>query len=104
MALSPKTMAYKVGMDIRFFSRASLHERHALFFFYDARLLGFLFARSALSILKQGLCRHYCLRVFVVSHEECVALLFFQASVLQVIRLPNKQAAAELSAPLSSRF
>ena len=86
-------------MDIWFlFFRASSHERHSLFLFRDARLPVCLIAGFALPILQQGLRRHRCLGVFVVSHEECVALLLFQSGVSRVIRLPNKKAGAELFA------
>ena len=84
------------GGSMGFF--ASLHERHSLLFFHDARLPGFLFACSALPILQQGLCRHHFIGVFFVSHEECVALLLFQTGVPHVIRLPNKKSAVELFA------
>ena len=56
------------------------------------------FARAALPILQQGICRQHCLGVFFFSHEECVALLLFQDGVLRVIRMPNKKTAAELLA------
>ena len=93
------TVAYEVGLDIWFlFFHASLHEHQSLFFFHDARLLGLLFARAVLPILQKGLRCHHCLGVFVVSHEECVALLLFHADLPRVIRLPNKKAAAELFA------
>ena len=82
---------------IRFlFSRTSLHKQNSLFFFHDARLPFFFFARAALPIIQQGLCCYHCLGVFVVSHEECVALLLLQDVLPRVIPLPNKKAAAEL--------
>ena len=79
------------GYKVSFF-RASLHKYHTLFFFHNNRLPGFIFARTTLPILQQGLCRHHCLGVFVVSHEECLDLLLFQAGVPCVIRLPDKKA------------